>query len=110
MDRHDHRDHHHTGIIHMTLPIRMSAPRFSDDELVDIINATRLRSRVMRDKGPVHDRIDLLIAHQPGSAYRFERDATGWTYLVHIASDQWKLIASGSLADCLSTFAVRSTP
>jgi hypothetical protein len=58
----------------MTIP-----PRFSDDQLVDIINATRLRSPIMRDSGPDYDRVTIVIPYQQGSAYRFERDATGWT-------------------------------
>lgn len=82
----------------------MSAPRFTADELVDIINGTGLRSVVMRDNGPGHDRLDLLLPHMEGHSYRFERDATGYTYLLHAAPGDLKLLASGSLDDCLRDF------
>lgn len=89
----------------MTMP-----PRFSPDELLDIIDGTRLRSPVMRDKGPDHDSIDLLIPHMPGCSYRFARDRTGWTYLIYTAADEFKLMASGTLGECLGVFAARSVP
>ena len=79
--------------------------QFTDDEIVEILTATALRSGVMRDKGPGHDRIDLLIPHLPGSAYRIERDAIGYTYLVFMSAKEWKLLASGTLDDCLRLFA-----
>ena len=72
-------------------------PRFSSDELVDIINTTRMRSTVTRDSGPDHDAVDLVIPHMPGSTYRFARDNTGWTYLLHVAPDQVKPILRPSV-------------
>jgi hypothetical protein len=83
-------------------------PQFSDEEIIDILNVTRLCSAVMRDTGPDHDRIDLVIPHIPGCAYRFERDGTGWTSLVFTAFDHSALVASGTLAECLSSLTVRS--
>lgn len=80
---------------------------FTDDELVDIINGTGLRSVVMRDNGPGHDRIDLLLPHMDGHSYRFERDATGHTYLLHSSPSDLKLITSGTLDDCLENFVPR---
>lgn len=77
---------------------------FTDDELVDILNCTGLRSIVMRDNGPGHDRIDLLLPHLVGHSYRFERDAVGYTYLLHSSPGELKLITSGTLEDCLDNF------
>jgi hypothetical protein len=79
---------------------------FTDDEILDILDATRLRSAVMRDKGPGHDRIDLLIPHTGGRSYRIERDAVGSTYLLiaAAAADDIRLLACGTLAECLDFF------
>ena len=85
----------------------MKTARFTDDELVEILNATGLRSVVLRDNGPGHDRLDLLLPHMEGHSYRFERDATGHTYLLHSAPEELKLITSGTLEDCLDTFVPR---
>jgi hypothetical protein len=86
----------------------MSAPpRFSEDELVDIIIGTRMRSAVHRDTGPEHDRIDILIPHMPGCSYRFERDRSGWTYLLHTSRDECKLISVGTLPECLGILGSR---
>lgn len=85
----------------------MSAHHFTDDEMIDILNGTGLRSVVMRDNGPGHDRLDLLLSHMPGHSYRFERDATGCTYLLHSAPGDLRLLASGSLDDCLDKFVPR---
>lgn len=85
----------------------MSTHRFSDDYLIDILTATGLRSLVMRDSGPGHDRLDLLIPHQTGSSYRFERDAVGHTYLLHASPCDLKLLTSGTLAECLDMFVPR---
>lgn len=88
----------------------MSAPpRFSDDELIDIINATRLRSPVHRALAQDHDRIDILIPHMTRSWFRFQRDATGTALLLIGAEDQ-KLMRSGTLDECLNIFAERSVP
>lgn len=85
----------------------MISHRFSDDDLIDILNATGLRSVVMRDNGPGHDRLDLLIPTMAGSSYRFERDAIGHTYLLHASPDDLKLITSGTLTECLDMFVPR---
>jgi hypothetical protein len=85
----------------------MKTHHFSDDELVDILNGTGLRSVVMRSTSHDHDRIDLLIAHVAGSSYRFERDARGGTHLLHVSPCDLKLLASGSLEDCLRDFIPR---
>jgi hypothetical protein len=78
-----------------------SAPWFSDDDIIEILDATGLRSAI-RDSGPGHDRLDLPIPHVAEHAYRFERDAAGSTYLLHVSPDDLKLLAVGTLADCLS--------
>jgi hypothetical protein len=85
-----------------------SAPWFSDDDIIEIINATGLRSAITRNSGPGHDRLDLLIPYATGSSYRFERDVTGSTYLLVASSDDLRLVAVGTLADCLQTFPTRS--
>lgn len=85
----------------MTASPKSTAARFSDDEIADIINATRQRSMVVRDTGPGHDRIDVSITYMPQSAYRFERDATGWTYFLLVSPGDLKLIVAGTLEECL---------
>jgi hypothetical protein len=95
-------DHRHRDLV-----ADMSPPRFSDEELIDILNATRLRSPVMRDIGPEHDRVEIMIPHLSGCSYRFQRNASEWTCLVFMAPGHWKLMASGSLAECLSAFTKR---
>jgi hypothetical protein len=40
--------------------------RFTDEELIEILNATGLRSVVMRDNGPGQNRLDLLIPRMAG--------------------------------------------
>jgi hypothetical protein len=79
-------------------------PRFSDDELIDIITGTRLLSAVFRDTRPDRDRVDIALPHRPGHFYRFERDSTGWTYLLFATADQFKLVIAGELVECLALF------
>lgn len=77
-------------------------PRFSDEELIDIIDATRQRSTVTRHTGPDHDRVDVPIRYMPGCAYRFERDKTGWSYfLLKSPGEELKLVVAGTLEECL---------
>lgn len=87
----------------------MTTPRFSDDELIDILNGTGLRSVVMRSTSHGHDRIDLLIPSNAGSSYRFEKDARGHVHLLHASPDDLRLLASGTLDDCLLDFIPRLT-
>lgn len=83
----------------------MNAPhRFSDDEIIDILNTTGLRSVVMRSTSEGQDRIDLLIPHIPGRSYRFERDAKGQTHLLYVNPTELKLLVSGLLETCLRYF------
>ena len=83
----------------------MNSPhRFSDDELIDILNTTGLRSVVMRSTSNERERIDLLIPHVPGRSYRFERDTTGNTYLLYASPNELKLLVSGLLETCLRHF------
>jgi hypothetical protein len=84
--------------------MKIDPVHFTDDEIVDILDATRLRSAVARDKGPGHDRIDLLIPHSDGRSYRLERDAVGCTYLLVASLDDLQLKACGTLAECLGFF------
>jgi hypothetical protein len=83
---------------------------FTDDEILDILNAARLRSAVSRDRGPGYDRIDLMIPHGAGRSYRFERDAVGSTYLLIVTPDDLRLLACGTLAECLNFFSMRPAP
>jgi hypothetical protein len=85
----------------MTAIPKPHVSRFSDDEIADIINTTRQRSTVTRDTGPEHDRIDVAITYMPDSAYRFERDASGWTYFILKSHDELKLVIAGTLDECL---------
>jgi hypothetical protein len=87
----------------------MSGARFTVDELVAIIDGTRLRSKVRRTIGPELDLVDVLLPHMPGCAYRFARDATGWTYLLHVAPEQTRLLVAGTLAECLTLIGVPVT-
>jgi len=73
---------------------------------VHILDATRLRSAVSRDRGPGHDRIDLMIPHAGGRSYRIERDAVGSTYLLIVTPDDLRLLACGTLAECLGMFSM----
>lgn len=83
----------------------MNAPhRFTDDELIDILNTAGLRSVVLRSTSDERDRIDLLIPHIPGSSYRFERDATGYTHLLYAKPNELKLLVTGLLETCLRYF------
>jgi hypothetical protein len=82
----------------------MSAPRFTADELLAIVTATHMRAALVRDSGSDYDRID--VPNPPGltgTVYRFQRDATG-TALLYIGADEWRLLASGTLAECLRAF------
>jgi hypothetical protein len=79
------------------------APRFSDRDLIDIVKATRLRSPLKRLSGPDYDCIELLIPHRPGASFRIQKDATGYA-LLFVGADEWKLLASGTLAECLRVF------
>ena len=83
----------------MTDPIH-----FTDDDLLDILDATRLRSAVTRDKGAGYDRVDLTIPLSGGRSYRLERDAIGCTYLLVASPDDLHLMACGTLAECLGFF------
>lgn len=85
----------------MTAIPKSHAPRFTDDALADIINATRQRSKVTRHTGHDRDRVDVSITYMPDSAYRFERDATGWTYFILKSPDELKLVVAGTLEECL---------
>lgn len=88
--------------------LMIGPPRFSADDIADIINATGLRSAVLRDNGPGHDRIDVMISHRPDCSFRFELDAVGHVYLLHASPCELKLLMSGTLTECLSMFAPRS--
>jgi hypothetical protein len=89
----------------MTAIPKPDAPRFSDDELVEILNTTRQRSIIIRDTGPDHDSVDVPITHMPGCAYRFVRDQTGWTYFMLRSPGEVKLKIAGTLDECLGLFA-----
>jgi hypothetical protein len=77
---------------------------FCEDEIIDILNATRLRSAVTRDRGTGFDRVDLTIPYTGGRSYRLERDAVGSTYLLIVSPDDLHLMACGTLAECLRFF------
>ena len=79
-----------------------AAPRFTEDELVEIIDGTRFRTPVMRDSGPDHDSVDVLHPHNRDCRYRFARDATGCTYLLLLSTREHKLLVSGKLTECLA--------
>jgi hypothetical protein len=77
---------------------------FSEDEILDILDASRLRSAVTRDKGPGYDRVDLTIPLSGERSYRLERDAVGCTYLIVAPPDDLHLMACGTLAECLGFY------
>lgn len=79
-----------------------NAPRFTPDELIDIIDGTRFRTSITRDSGPDHDRIDVPHPYKRDCLYRFARDSTGWTYLLRISPDEYKMLVGGKLSECLA--------
>jgi hypothetical protein len=85
--------------------------RFSDDELLEITRIAVPRidaglwSHLERDSGDEFDRILIWLSDGKTNC-RLERDASGWTYLLFCISTEWRLIASGTLTDCLRAFSM----
>jgi hypothetical protein len=89
--------------------VPFSLARFSSSDLLKIGEVMERRlgliwSRTERETSPDSDTITIWSIGSSKPTYRLERDKTGWYYLMFRLDAEWKLLASGTLDDCLSLY------
>lgn len=84
--------------------------RFPVPDILAVVSLVQRRTRagmwtrIEREMRPESDVLMIYFARRQDPMYRLERDKTGWTYLVYCHGNDWRLVACGSMDDCLRRF------